>query len=322
MILNIVVFLFSYPISILIISLIPGYLLTRYQNQDNILPPLQRVVNFILNSLTFSIIIWAVLFLLALGLSGSVVKQLVDSFTTAGFILTLLALALAIAGNTQNNIEMRRFRRDIGEEIRTNIHLEMKTILNAINSSNQEIQHLIETNNVLIESNNQQIQDLQLQPIILTHHHQIEEIIERNNENLKAIIELTLCYFIEDIYGYFLHRYMHNNKTLFKYVHQQHHRTQAECFITAFDVHIVELIAFYFVGLLIGPILISKFWTISFLGYNMWLCAATFFLIWSHTGIDIKWMPDTKFHKLHHKHYTVNYGTAFSDLLFGTARWN
>ena len=138
----------------------------------------------------------------------------------------------------------------------------------------------------------------------------------------QAIIEIIICYIAEDMCGYFIHRYMHRNKFLYIHVHQQHHRNQTDSFITAFDVHIVELVAFYFVGLLIGPTLISQFWRISFLGYNMWLCAATFFLIWSHTGLNVKWMPDTTFHNLHHKYYTVNYGTAFSDYLFGTAKWN
>lgn len=137
-----------------------------------------------------------------------------------------------------------------------------------------------------------------------------------------ALLEMIVCYCIEDIYGYFLHRYMHYNKTLYRVVHQQHHRNKAECFIGAFDVHPVELVAFYFVGLVIGPLAMSHFWSISFLGYSFWLAGATFFIIWSHTGANVRWMPDTTFHYLHHKYYTCNYGTAFSDGLLGTARWS
>jgi sphinganine C4-monooxygenase len=131
---------------------------------------------------------------------------------------------------------------------------------------------------------------------------------------------MTLCYVIEDLYGYFIHRYMHYNKKLYNWVHLQHHIYHGDCFLTAFYVHGVELIAFYFVGLVIGPLVISNFWYISFLGYNFWLIGATFFLVWSHTGLNIPYMPSTTIHFNHHKYYNVNYGTAFSDWIFGTLK--
>lgn len=138
----------------------------------------------------------------------------------------------------------------------------------------------------------------------------------------QGFLELIICYVIEDIYGYVIHRYMHYNKKIYRLIHSQHHKNQAECFTTAFYVHPAELVAFYFIGLIIGPFCISFFWNISVIGYNMWLLGSTFFLIWSHTGLNVNYMPDTKFHYLHHKFYTCNYGTAFSDWLFGTARWD
>lgn len=144
----------------------------------------------------------------------------------------------------------------------------------------------------------------------------------------QAFTEMVICYLIEDFYGYFLHRFMHHNKTLYKYVHQQHHRNQADCFLTAFDVHPVELTGFYFIGWTIGPYLINTLLqnlfrgNMSFLGFNMWLCGSAFFLIWSHTGQELSYMPSTKIHNLHHKYYNCNYGTIVSDYIFNTLRNN
>lgn len=137
----------------------------------------------------------------------------------------------------------------------------------------------------------------------------------------QGLVEMIICYLIEDFYGYGIHRFMHYNKALYNFVHQQHHRNQADCFITAFDVHFVELTAFYFIGWTIGSYLIGFVWQMSFLGFNMWLFASTFFLVWSHTGLEYKYMPSTRIHNLHHKYYTCNYGTITTDWLFGTIRY-
>ncbi len=137
---------------------------------------------------------------------------------------------------------------------------------------------------------------------------------------LLAVTESLICYIIEDIYGYVIHRYMHYNKKLYTVVHFQHHKNQAECFTTAFYVHPAELVAFYCIGLIIGPGFISLFWHISMTGYNFWLIGATFFLLWSHTGLDISWMPSTSHHDNHHKYYHCNYGTKLSDWIFKSTR--
>ena len=147
---------------------------------------------------------------------------------------------------------------------------------------------------------------------------------------LRALVEMTLCYLIEDIYGYAFHRYCHCNKYLYMNVHKLHHDNQAECFTTAFYIHPAELVGFYFIGVMAGPMIVSKLFSdgISLLGMTTWFCAAEFYLFWSHTGYEpanknsqyAKWIPSTKFHNDHHKYYNCNFSSYYLDSLFGTLR--
>jgi sterol desaturase/sphingolipid hydroxylase (fatty acid hydroxylase superfamily) len=138
---------------------------------------------------------------------------------------------------------------------------------------------------------------------------------------LYVLPQFLICAVFEEQYGYLLHRYMHQNKVLFRHVHTRHHETKTECWITAFYVHPLELVSFYFLGLAGGPLLLSATYGLSYTAYTLWLCGATFFLSWSHTGQDLPYMPSTKFHALHHRYYNCNFGSATIDWLFDTDRY-
>ena len=142
---------------------------------------------------------------------------------------------------------------------------------------------------------------------------------------VRVPFDVTFCYLIEDVYGYCFHRYCHYNKFLYNNVHKQHHENLAECFTTAFYIHPAEMIGFYFVGVIAGPLLLSYLLTsgISWLGLIVWLSAAEFYLFWSHTGYEnpaYPWLPSTKFHADHHRYYACNYSSAWFDGLMGTLR--
>lgn len=134
-------------------------------------------------------------------------------------------------------------------------------------------------------------------------------------------IEVVFCYAFEDLYGYCFHRYCHSNKYLFKHVHSFHHKNQAECFTTAFYVHPAELTGFYFIGIVLGPVLLTYFNVgVTWCGLFAWYFSAEFYLFWSHTGRDIPYLPSTKFHENHHRFYNCNYSSIYMDGVMGTLR--
>lgn len=146
----------------------------------------------------------------------------------------------------------------------------------------------------------------------------------------RAILDVLACYLIEDVYGYIFHRYCHYNKYLYNNIHKIHHDNQANCFTTAFYIHVAELVGFYFIGVIGGPVFVSMVINggISWLGLTIWLCAAEFYLLWSHTGywenpnihiMEKLWfLPSTKFHADHHRYYNCNYSSVIMDSLFHT----
>lgn len=145
----------------------------------------------------------------------------------------------------------------------------------------------------------------------------------------RTLCELLICYFIEDIYGYAFHRYAHHNKYVYMNVHKVHHDNQAICFTTAFYVHPAELVGFYFVGVMAGPVILSFVMPggIGRASLISWLCLAEFYLLWSHTGFESEpnsfvgaLLPSTKFHSDHHRFYNCNFSSAHLDRVMGTLR--
>jgi sterol desaturase/sphingolipid hydroxylase (fatty acid hydroxylase superfamily) len=114
---------------------------------------------------------------------------------------------------------------------------------------------------------------------------------------------------------------MHKVKFLYTHIHSWHHITRAESFSVAFYMHPVEIVFFIYPNLMLGPIILH--WYLGFLykeAMIIWTIMATFYFIFSHTGIESPYLPATKWHWLHHSTPSRgNYGSWLSDTIFGTA---
>lgn len=140
---------------------------------------------------------------------------------------------------------------------------------------------------------------------------------------LIQFFQLIVAMFVMDIWQYFMHRYMHKNKFLYRYVHFQHHKLVVPYAIGALYNHPVE-------GLLdtVGG-------AIAFLVSGMtprtavvFFCFAVAKTVDDHCGV---WLPgnvfrmffenNTAYHDIHHRLPGYNFSQPFFtiwDKIFGT----
>ena len=146
---------------------------------------------------------------------------------------------------------------------------------------------------------------------------------ESTNQTIVVIIQTCFFYIVQEFYMYGIHRFMHWNKFCYKWVHKMHHDVKGECFSTAMYMTPMEIALHIFPDLMIGPVIWH--WGFGFVhkeAFMIWTCIATFYFIWTHSGVmDSEYMPSTEFHWLHHKYYNVNYGSWISDSIFRTAMY-
>lgn len=138
-------------------------------------------------------------------------------------------------------------------------------------------------------------------------------------------ISILLFLVLHDTYYYWMHRWMHHNKWLWK-VHTVHHRSTTTGVLTAFSFHPVESIlqaVFLPLFLLVVPLSIFGLFVILFI---MTISATI-----NHAGVEIfpknPWMSSfsncvigATHHDVHHKYSKKNYGLYFTlwDKIGGT----
>lgn len=147
--------------------------------------------------------------------------------------------------------------------------------------------------------------------------------IETTNKFIEVMFQLTVFYLLQEFYMYAIHKYFHYNKFLYKWVHQMHHDIKAECFTTAMYMSPLEIIFHIFPDLMIGPIFVHSLNGFIYKeSFIIWVCASSFYFIWSHSGEEkSNYMPSVKHHLDHHKYLNCNYGSPLSDGIFGTTRF-
>jgi len=140
------------------------------------------------------------------------------------------------------------------------------------------------------------------------------------------IVQIIIAMFVMDTWQYFVHRYMHQNKFLYRHIHSQHHRLVVPYAIGALYNHPLE-----------GLLLDTLGGAISFLVSGMtartaviFFCFAVIKTVDDHCGL---WLPgnifhlffqnNTAYHDIHHQlHGTkFNYSQPFFsiwDRLLGT----
>jgi len=135
---------------------------------------------------------------------------------------------------------------------------------------------------------------------------------------LPILLQLFIILFVDDLFFYFLHRWLHENKFLLKTIHRIHHKATAPFALEYLYVHPLEWMLGY-IGPFIGIISIGVF-TDSLSIWTLWIYmfVRNMHELDVHSGykskID-KWIPfwgDNDHHDIHHEKLDGNYATTFT----------
>eukprot|EP00730_Choanoeca_flexa_P020094 TRINITY_DN981_c0_g1_i1.p1 TRINITY_DN981_c0_g1~~TRINITY_DN981_c0_g1_i1.p1 ORF type:complete len:270 (+),score=30.95 TRINITY_DN981_c0_g1_i1:85-894(+) len=141
---------------------------------------------------------------------------------------------------------------------------------------------------------------------------------------IDVLADMVIFLVLEDTLFYWIHRGLHH-RSIYKYIHKQHHQFRNCIGIAAIYAHPVESVVGVMVPLFAGPLLCrTNFWTLQ-----LW----TFLRLWesidSHSGYEFEWSPwfvlrnvqgGAARHDYHHSHNIGSYGTftQFWDWAMGT----
>ena len=135
---------------------------------------------------------------------------------------------------------------------------------------------------------------------------------------LYIVLQLFVILFIDDLFFYFLHKWMHQNKYILKKIHRIHHKATAPFALEYLYVHPLEWILGY-VGPFIGIIAIGVFTdSLSIWAFWIYLFIRNIHELEVHSGFKSKiskWIPlwgESEHHDIHHEKLDGNYSTTFT----------
>ena len=146
------------------------------------------------------------------------------------------------------------------------------------------------------------------------------------NYNIGMILfQFFIIIFIDDLYFYFFHAWMHKNSYVLDKIHRIHHKAIAPFALEYIYVHPLEWIMGY-LGPFIAIFLISLFTPISILAFWIYQLIRNIHELDVHSGfksVFSKWIPfwgESEHHDLHHEKLNGNYATTFTlwDYIFKT----
>jgi len=118
---------------------------------------------------------------------------------------------------------------------------------------------------------------------------------------------------VEEIMFFYLHRWMHVNKSMYKAIHKIHHTWTAPVSFSAIYCHPFEHIVVNVIPLVVGPIICGS----HVLAIGVYLFAGLVHTTGAHSGYWI--CDDNGMHDEHHRKFDVNYGAiGIMDSLYGT----
>ena len=134
---------------------------------------------------------------------------------------------------------------------------------------------------------------------------------------LVILFQVLFAFIIDDLYFYFMHRWMHENKFILRKIHSIHHRTTTPFPLEYLYGHPFEWIMGMF-GVVFGFGLILLLMPINI--YAFWLFGALRNLHEIHIHSDLKlpfiskipFISETKHHDDHHAKLTGNYSSTFT----------
>jgi len=139
------------------------------------------------------------------------------------------------------------------------------------------------------------------------------------------IAQIGFILFVDDLFFYFLHRLMHENKFLLKNIHSLHHKATAPVALEYMYVHPVEWMLGYigpFIGIgliaLVSPVSCWAFW-----GYVLLRNLHELDIHSGYRSVLTKWVPfwgEAEHHDDHHARLNGNYASTFTfwDAVFRT----
>jgi sterol desaturase/sphingolipid hydroxylase (fatty acid hydroxylase superfamily) len=159
-----------------------------------------------------------------------------------------------------------------------------------------------------------------------------------NNMDLVYFIPLSFAFeVIFDFFHYWAHRILHQNKTLYRLIHKDHHRFNYPIPIITFFQHPLDLLITNSTPSFISFFIINKLFGIGISNFlfKLIMTYKTYIEIAGHCGKEINtpsfpqfiWIPRffdmelyTANHDLHHSSNNCNYSKRFSlwDKVFGT----
>ena len=147
----------------------------------------------------------------------------------------------------------------------------------------------------------------------------------------NGAIALTfgVCFFVFDVYYYFLHRAMHRHRGFFR-VHRWHHESRVNTPMSSYSLSFIETL-FWMLGWVAPPLLLSLFAPVSLEGFLGYLCWQAFANVLGHLNVEpfgtffskrfASWgAHPVIYHSLHHARYEghLGFATTIYDRLLGT----
>lgn len=133
-------------------------------------------------------------------------------------------------------------------------------------------------------------------------------------------LRIALAFLVDDLWFYWYHRVLHENKKLYALFHKPHHAFTQPFSWTSHAVHPVEMLL-QSVGGVGGPLVAGFLLNAPFTRYEfyVWLALRQLAGVVDHCGFTIGF-GRAKFHDLHHEHFICNYASFFEsyDRIFGT----
>jgi len=130
----------------------------------------------------------------------------------------------------------------------------------------------------------------------------------------RFILEFLAILLLFEVFFFYSHLTLHQ-KPFYKLFHKLHHHYTAPIAPAAHYAHWVE----HLVSNTIAPILPGIIIGAHPVTVNVWFLLATMTVVCSHSGYGRYAIITSEEHDLHHKYFTVNYGTlTFLDWLHGT----
>lgn len=139
-----------------------------------------------------------------------------------------------------------------------------------------------------------------------------------------VLAEFALICLLGDAVFYWVHRWMHVNKAVYKHVHLVHHKANRPFPSDYMYVSPIEIMLEN-TGTFVAILLLQFIQPVSFL--SLWIYGAirAVHAVQTHSGVELKWLPSlrlggTEEHDLHHFKYNGNYAFMFKfyDRMFGT----